>query len=246
MTRKKNSPSPAIESFQFVPGRILAGKYEVINCLGAGWEGEVYKVREIATKIERAIKIFFPHRDPHGKLLNWYAKKLHKLHSCHMVIQYQTQDSIQFRGAQIPFLVSEYVEGALLSDFLKQRRGKRLTVFEGIHFLYALALGMESIHHLGEYHGDLHAENVIVCRQGLEFELKLLDLYHWSAPKRENIQGDVCDLVRIFYDALGGQKLYSQQPQVVKEICCGLKRSLILRKFKTAGQLRQYLEHVEL
>jgi len=46
----------------------------------------------------------------------------------------------------------------------------------------------------------------------------------------------------LFYDALGGAKHYARQPQEVKTICSGLKRSLILKKFKSAGQLRRYLE----
>jgi putative component of toxin-antitoxin plasmid stabilization module len=52
----------------------------------------------------------------------------------------------------------------------------------------------------------------------------------------------VVDLVRILYDAVGGRKHYKRQPQVIKFICCGLKRSLILKKFRTAGQLREHLE----
>ena len=234
-----------IETFGFAPGRILAGKYEVVDCLGAGWEGEVYKVCELVTGIDRAVKLFFPHRQTTSNMLKWYAKKLHKLHACPMVIQYQTQETMRFRGQSLSFLVSDYVHGNLLSEFLKERRGAKLTFYEALHLLYALAEGMESIHHLNEYHGDLHTENIIVCRQGLKFELKLLDLYHWKAPRRENIQDDVCDLIRIFYDVLGGAKTYSSHPQVVKDVCCGLKRSLILKKFKTAGQLRKYLELIE-
>ncbi|MCB0321739.1 MAG: protein kinase [Bdellovibrionales bacterium] len=235
-----------IDSFGFAPGRILAGKYEVVDCLGAGWEGEVYKVRELATGIERAIKFFFPHRQKRKDLLRWYANKLHKFRGCPMVIQYQTQDTMRFRGQQVTFLVSEFVEGVLLKEFLKQRRGMRLTPFEGLHLLHALACGMEAIHLLRDYHGDLHLENVIVCRQGLRFDLKLLDLYHWNTPNTENIQDDVCDLVRIFYEATGGKKHYKNQPQFVKDICCGLKRSLILKKFRTAGHLRKYLENIEI
>jgi hypothetical protein len=30
-----------IESFNLAPGRVLAGKHEVVTLLGAGWEGEV-------------------------------------------------------------------------------------------------------------------------------------------------------------------------------------------------------------
>jgi len=49
----------------------------------------------------------------------------------------------------------------------------------------------------------------------------------------------------VFYEALGGQKHYARQPEEVKAIICGLKSSLILKKFKTAGQLRDYIEHMQ-
>ena len=39
-------PSPRITSFDLHSGSQLGGKYEVVSRLGAGWEGEVYLVRE--------------------------------------------------------------------------------------------------------------------------------------------------------------------------------------------------------
>ncbi len=103
---------------------------------------------------------------------------------------------------------------------------------------------MAEIHLAREYHGDLHADNVIVRRFGLGYEIKLIDLFRWNSPQRENIQGDVCDLVRVFYDMLGGARRYRHQRAEIKAVCCGLKRSLILKKFRTAGQLRDYLESI--
>jgi serine/threonine protein kinase len=142
----------------------------------------------------------------------------------------------------VTVLISEYIEGELLSNFLKYQPGSRLSPFQAIHLLHALTKGIEEIHSLGEYHGDLHSNNIIVRRYGLGFDLKLVDIFHWSTPKKQNIQEDICDLIRIFYDALGGAKHYTKQPQPVKTICCGLKRSLILSRFRTAAQLRKYLE----
>lgn len=236
---------PVVDAFGFRPGRVLAGKYEVVSCLGAGWEGEVYLIRERVTGIERTAKIFFPQRNVNGKTSRFYAKKLHTLRQCPVVIQYHTQDTITFRGLSVPILVSEFVEGELLSGFVERQPGKRLSAFPAMHLLHALATGIECIHRMGEYHGDLHMDNIMVQRFGLGFDLKLLDLFHWSAPKKANIQQDVFDLIRIFYDALGGQKYYSRQPQEIKAIICGLKRSLLTRKFKSAGQLREYLETME-
>ena len=234
-----------IDAFDFRPGRVLAGKYEVVARLGAGWEGEVYMLRETATGIERAAKFFFPHRNQHGRTANFYAKKLHKLRHCPILIQYHTQETIKFRQIPITFLVSEFVEGQLLSRFLANQRGRRLTTFEGLHLLHGLASGVERIHHLNDYHGDLHDDNVIIRRLGISFDVKLVDMFHWGPPKPENIRDDVCDLIRIFYDAIGGPNRYAKHRPEIKAICCGLKKTLILKKFRTAGQLREFLETIE-
>ncbi len=242
MKARRGRAVPEIEAFDFRPGRILARKYEVVSRAGAGWEGEVYILRELATGIERAGKFFFPRRNPHNRAAAFYARKLHKLRHCPIVIQYHTQETIPYRGVPINFLVSDYVEGELLSEFLRRQRNHRLRVFEGLHLLHALAAGVECIHNLREYHGDLHSENIIVRRYGIGFDLKLLDMFHWGTPRPENIHDDVCDLVRIFYDAIGGRRCYAGHPPVVKGIIRGLKRSLILKRFRNAGQLRGYLE----
>ncbi|HEY5702082.1 MAG TPA: serine/threonine protein kinase [Gammaproteobacteria bacterium] len=245
MPSKKQKKLPIIENFDLLPGRIIAKKYEIISLLGSGWESEVYLVNEITTDIERTAKFFFPHRNPRDKALKFYARKLHKLRKCPIVIQYSTQDTFVYRKQNVSFLVSEFVEGDLLSVYLSRQPGKRLLPFQALHLLYALARGIECIHSVGDYHGDLHSDNIIVQRVGLNFELKLLDMFHWGAPSAENIRTDVIDLIRIFYDALGGKKHYAKQPQPIKDICCGLKRSLITRKFKTAGKLRIYLESIQ-
>ena len=64
-------------------------------------------------------------------------------------------------------------------------------------------------------------------------------------PKRELIKEDICDLIRIFYDSLGGARHYAKQPKEVKAICCGLKKTLILKKYRTAARLRDYLQTIE-
>lgn len=238
---KRSTPIP-IDSFDLFPGTTIARKYEVVARLGAGWEGEVYKIVEVGTGIERAAKFFYPHRNVDKRASRFYARKLHKLRDCPVLIQYHTEESIRRRGQEITVLVSEYVPGELLSTFLQRFPGKHLHAFQALHLLHALVKGLEPIHLLNEYHGDLHSENIIVGGFGLTFDLKLLDMFRWSGPRNESRQADICDLVRLFYDCLGGAKRYASQPEAVKYICCGLKRSLILRKFRTVSQLREHLE----
>ncbi|MCP1728251.1 tRNA A-37 threonylcarbamoyl transferase component Bud32 [Natronospira proteinivora] len=237
------APQPrSVRRFDFRPGDRLAGKYEVVERLGRGWEGEVYKVRERATGIERAAKFFYPERNMGNRAVSYHARKLNRLRHCRILIAYLTHDHVKHDGRQVPFLVSEFVEGEVLEEFIRRRPGKRLPLFEALHLLHALAAGLEEVHALKDYHGDLHSENIIVARRGIHFEVKLIDFYRWKGPTGEHIREDVRDIIRIFYDALGGQKYYAKQPKVVKDICLGLKRGLIRKRFRTAGALRQHLE----
>lgn len=232
-----------IDAFDLSPGSLLADKYEVAEQLGKGWEGEVYLVQEIASNIERTAKLFFPQRNVRDKTSNFYAKKLHKLRHCAIVIQYHTQDTFVFDGIPIRFLVSEFVEGERLSSFVARQRGKRLHPFQALHLLHALSSGIECIHDMGDYHGDLHSDNIIVQHYGLGFELKLIDMFHWGPPTGENRRQDLFDLIQVFHEVLGGQKHYAKLPVEIKSICCGLKRTLILKKFKTVAKLRIHLEN---
>lgn len=233
------------EGYGLAPGDVLAGKYRVCGRLGAGWEGEVYLVQELGTGVERSAKIFFPRRNPGNRAVRFYAKKLHKLRDCPILIQYHTQDRVDLGGGPTTILVSEYVEGELLSAFLRRQPGRRLAPFEAMHLLHALADGIEVIHDRGEYHGDLHEDNVLVRRRGLGFELKLVDMYSWGRPSAANIREDVHDMIVLFHAAVGGRRRYAGQPPEVKAICRGLRRDLIRERFRTAGQVRQYLETLD-
>lgn len=47
-------------------GKVLGRNYRVLEYLGSGWEGEVYKVEERKTGIIRAAKLFY-HRKANGE-----------------------------------------------------------------------------------------------------------------------------------------------------------------------------------
>ena len=231
--------------FGITPGRILAGKYRVDRFIGSGWEGEVYLVTERLTGAPRAAKLFFPERNEKDRAAVYYARKLERLRDCPIVTQYHHAESVRLRGRPVTVLISEFVEGRLLPDYVASAPGQRLPVFEALHLLYAIASGLASMHERREYHGDLHAANVLVRRRGIHFQVKLVDLYDRGKAANWNIAEDVCDLVRIFYDAVGGRAAYAGQPPIVKSICCGLKRTLIHKRYPTAWHLCRYLDPVE-
>ena len=231
-----------IKRFDFPPGRIVAGKYQVERPLGSGWEGEVYVIVERATGIRRAAKFYYPHRDPMGKAAISYARKLDALRHCPILMQYHHQEVAYVKRRKVTVVISELVEGQKLSEFLASQPGQRLSTFEALHVLYVLARGIAPIHARGEYHGDIHDDNIMIRREGIGFEVKLLDFFDLGKPTRSKIQKDVLNLVQVFHTLVGGRKHYANQPQVVKDIVRGLKDSLILARFNDAGDIQRHLE----
>jgi tRNA A-37 threonylcarbamoyl transferase component Bud32 len=221
---------------------VLGGKYVVQRKLGAGFEGEVYEVVESRTGVTRAAKLFYPHRNERDAAVKRYARKVDRLRHCRVVTQYHHSESLRLRQTYVTCLISEFVEGELLSSFVKRQRGRRLGSFEAGHVLLALASGLAEIHAMGEYHGDIHDDNVMIVRRGVAFDLKLIDFYNWGRPSAAHRRDDVVDTVRILYDLVGGARHYPRQPIWIKDICRGLRRDLILRRFPTAAALRQHLE----
>ncbi|MAF91234.1 MAG: serine/threonine protein kinase [Bdellovibrionaceae bacterium] len=231
--------------FEIEKGIVLQDRYMVEKMLGGGFEGEVYQCREMYTGHMVAAKIFYPERNKQFKKSIIYAKKLIKLSSTPIIMDYISHETMWLDGVKHACIFSEYIEGILLSEFLDDQKGKRLDSFLALHLLHAIVRGVEQIHRNGEYHGDLHLDNIIIQRVGLEFKLKIIDLHHWGDSKKDNRDEDIIKIIRIFYDLLGGPKHYQKLPPAIKEVICGLKRGLILKKFRTITQLRNHLELME-
>ena len=225
-------------------GQVLGRHYRVLDYLGAGWEGEVYKVEERKTGIVRAAKLFYRRKASGDSPHIHYAQKLNKLRSCPIIIQYHFHDIIYVDNKKVDFLVSDFVDGEVLSSFIAKQRGKRLSQFEALHLFYALAKGVEHIHALGEYHGDIHSDNIMVQKKGLGFRVHLIDLLHLGRPTKEKIQTDVYDLINLLHEMLGGAAGYRRCGKAIKQLVMGRRHKLIAQHFNTAQNLRVFLENL--
>jgi tRNA A-37 threonylcarbamoyl transferase component Bud32 len=231
--------------FDFAPGRSIAGKYTIDRPLGSGWEGEVYGITERSTGIQRAAKFYYPFRDPMGKAAIAYARKLDALRHCPILMQYHHQETVSVKKQKVIVVISELVEGEKLSEFLARQPRHKLSAFEALHVLYALTKGIAPIHARGEYHGDIHDDNIMIRRAGIGFEVKLLDFFDLGRPSRGKIHKDVLNLIQVFQILVGGREGYAHQPKVVKDIIRGQKDTLILQRFGSAGDIARHLETLQ-
>ncbi len=147
-------------------GRTLS-HYRIVEKIGAGGMGEVYRARDQHLGRDVAIKVLPPGTlgDEHArKRFRKEAQALSKLNHPHIatVFDFDTQDGVDF-------LVMELVEGVTLSDKLAAGAlsEKEITRLGG-----QVAEALEEAHERGVVHRDLKPGNVMVTPKG---QVKVLD-----------------------------------------------------------------------
>ncbi len=236
-------------SFDLQPGRRLGSSYSVERLIGGGSEGEVYQIADRTTGIRRAAKLFYPEAKPRKtkprtvaqSLTARRALKLEHLRSCPIVLQYLHSEEVVVRKQKTTALISELCAGEPLQTWIEKHRGKRVHPFVAMTILYRLVEGLAEIHAMGEYHSDVHTENILIEPTGIDFRLKLIDFYEWGRPSRAKMQQDVIGAVYVLADMLGGRSKYAGFPPEIKTICGGLRSDRILARFPTAEALRLHL-----
>jgi hypothetical protein len=239
---QRKDKSQAISTFGLKTGQKIGQRYEVAGLLGRGSEGEVYAVTETETGIQRAAKIYFPHKDPRQRSIVWYARKLNALRHCPIVLQYHHTEQFAIGDRQVRCLISELAQGEQLEKWLARHRDNRIPPFMALHVLYQLVRGLEAIHILGEYHADVHSQNILIQPRGVSFDIKLIDFYDWGRPVGYKQRQDIWDTVNVFLECLGGRRFYKTLPPEIKWIAAFGRRAIILRRFGTITSLRQHLE----
>jgi hypothetical protein len=140
----------------FAPGQLLAGNYELVERLGGGGMGIVYRARDQRLGRDVAVKLLRPSGDDDMRRLfereaRATAQLLHpNIVTLHHVGEHEGH----------PFLVLELLSGETLAARLA-RRGK-LPVAEAVTILDGVLCALAFAHERGVLHRDLKPNNVFL------------------------------------------------------------------------------------
>ena len=173
--KKCATPLPSSEDISAIPtkalkipikeltrGSTFTGRYEIIEELGEGGMGKVYRVEDTKLKQEIALKLITPEIALDKKTIERFrnelktARKIHHKNVCGMY------DLGEEKGTH--YITMEYVRGEDLKRLI--RKIGQLGAGQTIPIAKHICEGLEEAHRLGVIHRDLKPQNIMVDEEG--------------------------------------------------------------------------------
>jgi len=142
-------------------GTLLAERYEILEMLGQGGMGAVYKARD--TELERlvALKLIRPDLASNPEILRRFKQELILAREVTHRNVIRIFDLGQAKG--IKFITMEFVEGRDLRAVLRER--KKIPLNETVQIIAQVCRALESAHAAGVVHRDLKPQNIMLDRK---------------------------------------------------------------------------------
>jgi tetratricopeptide (TPR) repeat protein/predicted Ser/Thr protein kinase len=149
-------------------GSTFAGRYQIIEELGKGGMGAVYKAFDTQINEEVAIKLIRPEIAANEKTLERFSNELklaRKISHKNVCRMYHLE-----KGEKAPYISMEYLEGEDLKSIIR-KKGK-LKEKEAIDITQQVCEGLAEAHRLGVVHRDLKPQNIMIDKDG---QVKIMD-----------------------------------------------------------------------
>jgi serine/threonine protein kinase/Flp pilus assembly protein TadD len=143
-------------------GTTLAKRYEIIEELGKGGMGRVYRVEDTKLNQEIALKLIKPEIAKDKKTIERFrnelkiARNIRHKNVCGMFDLGETE------GAH--FITMEYVRGEDLKSFI--HRSGQLAIGTAVRVAKQVCEGLSEAHRLGIVHRDLKSNNIMIDKEG--------------------------------------------------------------------------------
>jgi serine/threonine-protein kinase len=161
----------------YEPGQKV-GDYEILEVLGAGGMGEVYKVRNVISDRVEAMKILLPDLATQQELAGRFLREIKVLAGLEHpnIAALRTASQV---GNQL-IMIMELVEGSTLAHRL---RGGPFPEREAVDFVDQVLAALSYAHAKGIVHRDIKPANMMLTRTGV---VKLMDfgIAHAAGEKK--------------------------------------------------------------
>jgi serine/threonine protein kinase/tetratricopeptide (TPR) repeat protein len=168
---------------ELTTGSTFAGRYQVIEELGKGGMGKVYRAVDKKLNEEVAIKLIKPEIALDKGTLARFQNELkvaRKISHRNVGRMYELMED---QG--LHFITMEYVPGEDLRSFL--HRSKRLTVGTAVAIAKDVCEGLAEAHRLGVIHRDLKPSNIIIDKDG---NARIMDFGIARSLRTKSITGE--------------------------------------------------------
>ncbi len=167
---------------QIIRGGIFAGRYEVIEKLGEGGMGVVYRVEDKKIKEEVALKLIRAEITADKNIIERFSNELKFARKIVHKNVGRMYDLNEEEGTH--FITMEFVSGKDLKSLI--RMTKQMSVGTTIHIAQQICEGLSEAHRLGTIHRDLKPSNIIIDKQG---NVRIMDFGVASSLKTRAVAG---------------------------------------------------------
>lgn len=161
-------------------------EYEILDVIGKGGMGAVYKARHVLLDEERAIKVIQSRLADDSAFVDRFlreAKMLVKLHHPNLIQLYEfgTLEDGSF------FMVLELARGESMLALL--RREGRIPIAQAVKIIREAALGLHSAHQKGIVHRDVSPDNLLLVETDRNKQITKVIDFGIAKPLFEGTQG---------------------------------------------------------
>ncbi len=143
-------------------GTTLANRYEIIEELGKGGMGRVYRVEDTKLKQEVALKLIKPEIAKDKKTIERFRNELKLAREIAHRNVCRMYDLNEEKGTH--YITMEYVRGEDLRSSI--RRFGQLPIGKSISIAKQICEGLAEAHRLGVVHRDLKSNNIMIDKEG--------------------------------------------------------------------------------
>jgi serine/threonine protein kinase len=144
------------------PGTLLGSRYEILEILGEGGMGAVYKAADREVDRVVALKVIRPQLASNPEILARFKQELLLSSQVTHRNVIRIYDLGEAQG--IKFITMEFVQGENLHQMLKQRQ--KLELAEAVDVMEQVASGLAAAHREGIIHRDLKPGNIMREKSG--------------------------------------------------------------------------------